>query len=116
MELALEIFLIMLAKLPIIILFFKKNKRLAALGYAIMITLVSWPTMRILYISTDFSAGYVESGIIIFEAIAFLIYTKCGWKKGFTMSVIANIASFFLLKLIHINPDMFQTASNIVIH
>ena len=116
MELTLEIFIIMLAKLPIIVLFFKKNKRVDALGYAIMINLVTWSITRILKISTDVSADYIVIGIIFFEAIALLIYTKCGWKKGFSMSVIANVASIFLLKLIHINPEMFQTASNIIIH
>ncbi len=116
MDLALEIFIILLVELPIIMLFFKQKKRRDALGYAIMINLVSWPIVHILKLTTELNVNYIEAGVIIFEAVALLIYTKCGWKKGFSMSVIANIASFFLLKLIHINPDMFQNASNIIVH
>lgn len=116
MVLALEIFIILLVELPIIMLFFKQKKRLKAVWNALMINLVSWPIMHIFIITYDFDQNYIEAGVIIFESIAFLIFTKCGWKKGFSMSIIANIASFCLLKIIHINPEMFQTASNMVIH
>ena len=116
MDLALEIFIILLVELPIIMLFFRKKGRKNALECAVMINLVTWSIIHIIKLSTDLNLNYVEAGVIIFEAIALLIFTKCGWKKGFSMSVIANIASFFLLKLIHINPDMFKTASNMIIH
>lgn len=116
MDLALEILIILFIELPIIMLFYKKKRRGNALGCAIMINLITWSIVHIIKLSTDFNLNYVEVAVVIFEAIALLIYTKCGWRKGFSMSVIANIASFFLLKLINIDPDMFKTASNIIIH
>lgn len=116
MELALEFFIILLVELPIIMLFFKQKKRTEALGYATLINLTSWTIVRILKITTDINLNYIEVGVILFEALALIKYTKCGWKIGFTMAIIANIASFYLLKKINLDPEMFQTTSNIIIH
>ena len=116
MELALDFLIILMVELPIIMLFFKQKKRVEALGYATLINISSWAIVHILKISTDFNLYYTQGGVIVFEAIALIIFTRCGWKKGITMSIIANIASFYLLKAINLNPEMFQTTSNIIIH
>jgi hypothetical protein len=114
MGLALDLFLTLLLELPIIALFFKRKKRPDALMNALMVNLISWPVAHILKISTDINVYLIEAVVITGEGIALWLLTGCGWKKGFIMSVIANLISFAVTSLIHIEPDILQKPQMII--
>lgn len=116
MGLALDLLLTLLLELPIIALFFKRKKRPDALMNALMINLISWPVAHILKISTDLNVYIIETIVVTGEGIALWLLTGCGWKKGFIMSLIANVISFAVTSLIHIEPDVLQNKSQIIIH
>ena len=116
MGLALDLLLTILLELPIIALFFKRKKRPSALMNALMVNLISWPVAQILKISTELNVYIIEAIVVTGEGIALWLLTGCGWKKGFIMSVIANLISFAATSLIHIDPDLFQNKPQIIIH
>ncbi len=116
MGLALDLLLTILLELPIIALFFKRKKRPSVLLNALMINLVSWPVAHILKINTNLNGYIIEAIVITGEGIALWLLTGCGWKKGLIMSVIANIISFAVTNMIHIEPDILQNKSTIIVH
>jgi len=116
MGLAFDLLLTILIELPIIALFFKRKKRPTALMYGLLVNLISWPIAHILKISTDINMGIIEIAVVTGEGIGLWLLTDCGWKKGFTMSVVANCISFMATRLIHFDADIFQNKDNIIIH
>lgn len=116
MGLTLDFLLTLLIELPIIAIFFKRKKRQSALMQALMINLITWPIAHILRLTTDININYIEIGVVIIEGFGYWMLTQCGWKKGFLMSIIANLASFALTQLIKIDADVFQNKQNIIIH
>ena len=116
MGLAFDLLLTILIELPIIALFFKRKKRPTALMYGLLVNLISWPIAHILKISTDINMGIIEIAVVTGEGIGLWLLTDCGWKKGFTMSVVANCISFMATRLIHFDADTFQNKDNIIIH
>ena len=116
MGLAFDLLLTLLIELPIIALFFKRKQRPVALMYGALINLICWLIAHILKISTDLSIVIIEVVVIIGEAVGLSLLTDCGWKKGFTLSVIANSLSFIATYNIRFDTDIFQDKSHIIVH
>ncbi len=115
MGLALNLLLTILLELPIIALFFKRKKRQAAIMMAILINVISWSVAHMIIFSTDINIYYVAIGLAIGEAIAFHQLLECNWKKAIILSLIVNSLSFFIIQLIPIDMDLFQSKP-IVLH
>jgi len=106
MLLAFNFLIIILIELPIISLFFKRKKRQAALGMALLINIVSWSLTHIIFFSFDINMYYVAFVLAIGEAIAFHFLLPCSWKKAFIISLIVNSLSFSITYAIP--ADLFQ--------
>ncbi len=106
MVLAFNFLIIILIELPIIALFFKRKKRQAALGMALLINIISWSVTHIVFFTFDINMYYVAVVLAIGEAIAFHFLLPCNWKKAFIISLIVNSLSF---SITHAIPeDLFQ--------
>lgn len=116
MSLAFDLLLTLLIELPIIAFFFRSKKRPMVLMYGLLINLISWTIAHILKISTDVNAHLIEVLMVIGEGVGLWLLTKCGWKKGFIISVVANSFSYLATSLIHFDPEIFQNKQNIIIH
>ncbi len=94
MLLAINFLITVLIELPIIALFFKRKKRQAALGMALLINVISWSMTYIIFFTFDINMYYVAVVLAIGEAIAFHFLLPCNWKKAFIISLIVNSLSF----------------------
>jgi hypothetical protein len=116
MGLAFDLLLTLLIELPIIALFFKRKKRPKAMMYGLLVNLISWPLVHIIKMYFDINTAIVEIAVVTGEGIGLWLLTGCGWKKGLLMSATANCISFLVTSNVHIDADMFQHKTNIIIH
>lgn len=114
MELAFNLLLTLLLELPIVAFFFSKRKRKHALLFALLINIITWPIVNIIRFNTNWDLNIVEIFVVISEALAYWLILGVGWKKGSIISILANLVSFFVTKLVHIDPEMFQKKVNII--
>jgi ABC-type thiamin/hydroxymethylpyrimidine transport system permease subunit len=107
MVLAFNFLITILIELPIIAIFFKRKKRQAALGMALLINIISWSITHIIFFTFDINMYLVAIVLGIGEAIAFHFLLPCNWRKAFIISLIVNSLSFTVTHTIP--SDFFQS-------
>jgi ABC-type uncharacterized transport system permease subunit len=105
MLLTFNLLLTLLIELPVVAFFFKRKVREHAVLTAFLVNIVTWPLVQVVVFSTDVTQQnfFLETAVILAEAIAYKIWLDCSWKKSFLMSAIANLMSYgagILLKMI----------------
>jgi hypothetical protein len=116
MDLAFNLLLTLLLELPVVGFFFRRKKRKNAYIVAFLANVITWPVINVLRLNTDINLNVVEIGVVVFEGIAYWIFLEAGWKKGFIMSIVANLISFVITKFVYITPDFFQKRPDIIVH
>jgi hypothetical protein len=85
--------LTLLIELPIVLLFFKQDKKYVLL-VAFLLSLFTWPLLHVLLFYTKINLNILEVGIAIVESIGFYLLLNCGWKKALLVGLIANGVSY----------------------
>jgi hypothetical protein len=114
MELAFNLLLTILLELPIVGFFFRKRKRKAALIVALFLNVITWPLVNIIRLNTSWNLDIVEIFVVLLEGAGYWMVLSIGWKKGFFISLIANIASFVITKFVYLKPEFFQKNIDII--
>lgn len=114
MGLAINFLLTLLIELPILVLFFKRKKRKAAVLMAVLINIVSWSIAHIIFFSSDLPVYYVAIGLAVGEAVAFILLLECGWKRAITLSLLANSLSFSISQLVPVDMALFDQKQEIL--
>ena len=94
--------LTILIEMPVVLLFFKKQWKLALL-IGILLNLFTWPLLHVFLYSTNINLNILELGVAITEGTGYWIFLKCGWKKAFAVSFLANGLSYGIGLLINYN-------------
>jgi hypothetical protein len=112
MELAFNLLLTLLIELPIVAFFFRQRKRKYALSIAFFANIITWPIVNIIRINTDWNLNWVEVGVVIAEGFAYWLLLGRHVKRSIIITILANTASFFATKYIHIGgSDIIQQNS-----
>lgn len=114
MELAFNLLFTILIELPIIAFFFRKRKRRYAVSVGLFVNIVTWPIVNIIRLNTEWDLNWVQVGVAVAEGIAYWFLLGRHIKKSVLIAIIANAASFFATKYIHIGPDLFQKSPNLI--
>ena len=94
--------LTILIELPVVLLFFKKQWKLALLT-GILLNLFTWHMLHVFLYSTKINLNILELGVAITEGTGYWIFLKCGWKKALAVSFLANGLSYGIGLLINYN-------------
>ena len=114
MELTFSLLLTFILELPIAGFFFKKRKRRMAYFVCLFVNLVTWPIMNIIRLKTEWNLNIVEVFVIIAEGIGYWLILKCGWKKAILITIVSNIVSFLIIKMVHFEPDILPEKIDII--
>lgn len=114
MELTFSLLLTLGLELPIIAFLFKKRKRRTAILVCLFVNLVTWPIVNIIRLKTDWDLNIVEVFVVIAEGVGYWFILNCTWKKAAIISIISNIVSFFIIKLVHFEPDVLPRKIDII--
>lgn len=93
MELWIYFFLTLLIELPLVLVFFRDERRYAVLT-GFLLNLFTWPLLHILIFYTDININILESGVAVTESIGYYIMLNCKWKKAVALAFLANILSY----------------------
>lgn len=114
MELAFNLLLTILVELPIIAFFFTKRKRKYALSIGFFVNIITWPLINIIRINTDWNLNWVEVGVVIVEGVAYYLLLGRHLKRSILITILANAASFFATKYIHIGSSELVQQNNLI--
>jgi hypothetical protein len=118
MDLAFNLLLTILLEIPIVGFFFRRKKRKYAYLIAFLANIITWPLTNALRLNwpDQFNPNIAVIGVTVIEAIAYLMFLECGWKKALIISFVANLVSFIVTKFVFIGPDFFQKRPDIIVH
>jgi hypothetical protein len=85
--------LTLVLELPIVLLFFKGEWKLALL-IGFLLNLFTWPLLHILLFYTDIDINLLEIGVAITESIGYYLLLQCSWKKAIALGFTANAISY----------------------
>jgi len=114
MGLTINFLITLLIELPIVILFFKRKKRMDAAWMAVVINIITWSIAHIIFFSTELPVYYAAIGLAIVEAIAFKLLLNCNWKKAISIAILANSLSFYITQLIPVDIEVFKQKEEII--
>jgi len=114
MDLAFNLLLVILIEIPIIGFFFNRRRRKHAYIVGLLVNLVTWPIINIIRLNTAWDLNWVQVGVAVAEGLAFWLFLGRNFTKAALISIIANLASFIITKLVYIPPDFFQKKTNII--
>jgi phosphatidylinositol kinase/protein kinase (PI-3 family) len=114
MELTFNLLLTLLLEIPIVGFFFKKRKRRTAYLVCLFVNLVTWPIINIIRLKTEWDLNLVEIAVVIAEGFGYWFILNCGWKKATIITIVSNIVSFVLVKLVHFEPDILPKKIDII--
>ena len=92
--------LTILIEMPVVLLAYKKQWKLALL-IGLLLNLFTWPLLHVLIYSTNIDINFLELGVAITEGIGYWIFMQCGWKKAFLISFLVNGLSYGIGLLIN---------------
>ncbi|MGG9960471.1 hypothetical protein [Ferruginibacter sp. SUN106] len=80
-------------ELPIVLFFFKKERKFALL-IGFLLNLFTWPVLHILLFYTSININILEIGVAITESIGYYLLMQCSWKKALALGFMANAMSY----------------------
>jgi hypothetical protein len=86
-------FLTLLIELPLVLIFFRHERKFALLT-GFLLNLFTWPLLHIFIFYTNIHIGILEFGVAVTESIGYYIMLNCKWKKAITLSFLANLLSY----------------------
>jgi hypothetical protein len=112
--LTINLLLLIAIELPIVGFFFRKRKRRGALLVAFFLNIAIWPIINILRFQTEWNVDVLHWIGALLEFIGYWQILKISWKKALLIAFIANLASFALIKVADIKPEMFEKKTIII--
>jgi len=85
--------LTLLIELPLVLFFFREERRYALLT-GFLLNLFTWPLLHIFIFYTDIHIGILEFAVAVTESIGYYIMLNCKWKKAIAVAFLANILSY----------------------
>jgi len=83
----------LIIELPIVVLFFKQERKFAVL-IAFLLNLFTWPVLHILLYYTTIDVNVLEIGVAVTESIGYYLLMQCSWKKALALGFTANAISY----------------------
>ena len=83
----------LIIELPIVVLFFKQERKFAVL-IAFLLNLFTWPVLHILLHYTTIDVNVLEIGVAVTESIGYYLLMQCSWKKALALGFTANAISY----------------------
>lgn len=114
MDLAFNLLLIILIELPIIGFFYSKRRRKSAYAVGFFVNVFTWPIVNIIRLNTSWDLNWVQAGVVVIEGLFFWLLMGRNLKKAALISIIANLVSFLVTKVVYLPPDFFQKKTNII--
>ncbi len=114
MELAFNLLLILLIEIPVVGFFFSKRRRKNAYLVGLFVNVVTWPIVNIIRLNTNWDLNWVQVGVVVLEGALFWLLLGRNLKKAALISILANLASFLITKVVYLPPDFFQKKTNII--
>ena len=114
MELTFSLLLTLILEIPIAGFFFKKRKRRTAYLACLFVNLVTWPLINIIRLKTEWDLNLVEIFVVIAEGFGYWFILNCGWKKAALITIVSNIISFLIIKMVHFEPDILPKKIDII--
>lgn len=87
--------LTLVIELPIVLIFFRGERRYALLT-GFLLNLFTWPLLHIFLFYTDIHIGILELAVVVAESIGYYIMMNCKWKKAIALAFVANAISYGL--------------------
>jgi len=83
----------LVVELPIVLLFFKQERKFALL-IGFLLNLFTWPLLNILLYYTHWNINILEIGVAVTESIGYYLLMQCSWKKALALGFTANALSY----------------------
>ncbi|MEP6675288.1 MAG: hypothetical protein ABJA78_09035 [Ferruginibacter sp.] len=85
--------LTLVLELPVVLLFFKRQWKLALLT-GFLLNLFTWPLLHVLLYHTQININLLELGVAITEGTGYCLLLQCRWYKGFGVGLLVNAFSY----------------------
>lgn len=92
--------LTIIIELPLLLLFFKEQWKLALLT-GLFLNFFTWPLLHFFVYTTSINVNMLELGVALIEAVGYRIFLQTGWKKALGVSFLLNGLSYGIGLLIH---------------
>ena len=86
-------FITLIIELPLVILYFRKQRK-QALIVGFLLNLLTWPLLHIFLFETTLNIPLLEAGVAIVEGVGYFLLMKCNWWKGLVLSFFVNGLSY----------------------
>ena len=93
MPLYFYLMLTLLIELPIVVVYFRRQWKLALI-IGFFLNLLTWPLLHLLLIETNIKIYILEILVAIVEAAGYLIFMKCTRSQAIILSFIVNGMSY----------------------
>src|SRR2546423_14739769 len=93
MDLYLYFILTLIIELPLVVLFFK-NERKRAFVAGLLLNLFTWPLLHLFIFESHININLLEIGVAILEGLGYYFLLKCRWEKAFLVSFFVNALSY----------------------
>lgn len=85
--------LTLIIELPLVIVFFKKEPKLALL-IGFLLNLLTWPVLHIFLFYSNININVLEIGVAVTESIGYYLLMQCRFKKALVLGFTANAVSY----------------------
>ncbi len=85
--------LTLLLELPIVLLFFKKDRKHVLLS-GFLLNLFTWPLLHVLLFYTAIDINLLECGVSVVEGAGYYWLLHCRWQKAFGVAFLVNAFSY----------------------
>ncbi|MFM2326192.1 MAG: hypothetical protein RIR31_394 [Bacteroidota bacterium] len=85
--------LTLIIELPLVIIFFKKERKFALL-IGFLLNLFTWPVLHMFLFYSNININVLEIGVAVTESVGYYLLMQCRFKKALVLGFTANSISY----------------------